>query len=315
MTVAIAQMAHGLDEFEFFARASDLTASAASSGAQLIAFPETVLPGYPAWLDVCRDALLWDHAPVKQVFRAMVERAIIVPGEATRILGDLAREHGITLVIGVIEKLRIGSGARTLYNALLTFGPDGALLNHHRKLIPTFTERTVWGLGHAEGVRAVETPAGLVGGLICWEHWMPLVRQALHESGEEIHVAAWPMVKEMNLVASRHYAFEGRCFVLAAGGLLKGAGLPAELEALPERVSSPTDWVLRGGSCIIGPDGCYIVEPEYDREELIVATLDLDRIAEEAMTLDTTGHYARPDCFRLEHVSGARCAGPAGSGA
>ena len=128
---------------------------------------------------------------------------------------------------------------------------------------------------------------------------MPLARQALHESAEQIHVAAWPQVKEMNLIASRHYAFEGRCFVLCAGGLMRASSLPPELTPDPALVAGPDAWVLRGGSCVIGPDGRYITEPLYDRASIIVTELDPSRIAEEAMTLDVTGQYARPDCFRL----------------
>jgi nitrilase len=208
-------------------------------------------------------------------------------------------------VIGVSERVESGPGSRTLYNSLLTFGPDGRLLNHHRKLMPTFSERMVWGLGDAEGLRAVETPVGRVGGLICWEHWMPLARQALHDVGEDVHVAAWPTVKELNLVASRHYAFEGRCFVLAVGGLLHRDALPPELEPHPSALEGG-EWLLHGGSCVIGPDGHYVVEPVYDREALVLARLDRARMAEEAMALDTSGHYSRPDCLRLERIGGSR---------
>src|SRR5207249_384506 len=145
-----------------------------------------------------------------------------------------------------------------------TFSPDGSLANHHRKLVPTYTERMVWGTGDAQGLVSVATPAGRVGGLICWEHWMPLARQALHDAGEDIHIAAWPTAKEMNQIACRQYAFEGRCFVLASGSLLRASALPPELEPHPERVSSPDQWVLRGGSAIIGPDGAYVAGPVFD---------------------------------------------------
>lgn len=139
---------------------------------------------------------------------------------------------------------------------------------------------------------------------------MPLARQAMHEAGEDLHVAVWPTVKEMNLVASRHYAFEGRCFVLAVGGLLRPEGLPPELERHPSAEPDADGWLLSGGSCAIGPDGRYVVEPVHGREGLIFADLEPGRIAEEAMTLDTSGHYSRPDCLRLERVpSGARRGG------
>ena len=182
---------------------------------------------------------------------------------------------------------------------MLTFGPDGSLLNHHRKLVPTYTERMVWGPGDADGLGAVETPVGRVGALICWEHWMPLARQAMHESGEDIHVAVWPTAHEMHQVASRQYAFEGRCFVLASGSLMRASALPPELEPHAGRVTSPGQWVLRGGSAIIGPDGSYLAGPVFDEPCILSAELDLARVREESMSLDVAGHYHRPDCLEL----------------
>jgi predicted amidohydrolase len=281
------------------AHTRELTGEAARTGATLVVFPETWIPGYPAWLDVCRDAGLWDHAPIKRVFARMAENSIVVGGESGKALGEIARAHGVTLVVGVTERVDAGVGRGTLYNALLTFGPDGALLNHHRKLMPTYTERMVWGLGDAQGLQAVETPAGRVGGLICWEHWMPLARQALHDSGEDIHVAVWPNVHEMVQIASRQYAFEGRCFVLAAGSLLRAANLPPELEPHPDRVTSASQFVLRGGSAIIGPNGAYVAGPVFDEPCILTAELDLDQVREELMSLDVAGHYSRPDCLEL----------------
>jgi predicted amidohydrolase len=286
-------LASGLDRVA--ARAQE----AAGKGAQLVVFPETFLPGYPAWLDVCRDAGLWDHGPVKQAFRRMAEESVTVPGPAVDRLGAIAHDHHVTLVVGVSERVAAGPGRGTLYNSLLTFGPGGNLLNHHRKLMPTYTERLVWGLGDGAGVRAVDTPAGRVGGLICWEHWMPLARQALHESGEDIHCALWPTVKETGLLASRHYAFEGRCFVIAAGSLLRASALPAGLEPHPRIVASPDSFVVRGGSAIIAPDAAILAGPVHDEPCILTADLDFAQIRENTMTLDVTGHYRRADCFRF----------------
>jgi predicted amidohydrolase len=180
---------------------------------------------------------------------------------------------------------------------MLTFGPDGALLNRHRKIMPTFSERLVWGAGDGASLRAVATPFGRVGGLICWEHWMPLARHRLHSSGEDLHVAAWPQVKEMNLVASRHYAFEGRCFVVACGGVLPVADLPPELELVEPLRGNQHALALNGGSAIIGPDGAVLAGPVFGEETILTASLDYGRIAEESLTLDVTGHYHRPDIF------------------
>ena len=287
-------------------RTGEMAHDAASQGAKLIAFPETWLPGYPAWLDVGRDVALWDHAPVKRLFARYAENSVDVGGAAGVQLSEVARSTGATMVIGVSERVATGPGNLTLYNSLLTYGPDGVLLNHHRKLMPTFSERMVWGQGDANGVRAVSTPAGRVGGLICWEHWMPLARQALHDSGTQIHIAAWPTAHERNQIASRHLAFEGRCFVLIAASVMRASALPAEVTPHPEIVTSPDQWVIRGGSAIIGPDGFYIEEPRFDAPCMLVADLDLGRIREESMTLDVSGHYARPDCFSFSVRERAR---------
>ena len=310
--VAIAQLEIAGDLEHALERASGAIREARAAGASLVVFPETWIPGYPAWLDVCRDAALWDHAPVKAVFARMARDSMTVPGPSIDHLSAVCRDAEVTLVLGVSERVDQGAGRGTLYNTLLTIGPDGRLLNHHRKLIPTYTERMVWGMGDAEGLRAVDTPSGRLGGLICWEHWMPLARQALHESGEDIHIAVWPTAHEMHQVASRQYAFEGRCFVLAAAALMRASALPPELEPHPERVRSADQWVLRGGSEIIGPDGRYVVEPVYDRPELLIADLDLGLVRQESMTLDVGGHYHRPELFDFRLLRTGRR--PAGRG-
>ncbi len=279
---------------------------ASANGAELIVFPETWIPGYPAWLDLCRDVGLWDHGPVKAVFARIAENSVTIPGPALEQLQATASEAGATLVVGLSERVGRGAGRGTLYNSLITVGPDGKLLNHHRKLMPTYTERLIWGAGDVEGLRSVDTPAGRVSALVCWEHWMPLARQALHESGEDVHVAVWPTVHEMHQVASRQYAFEGRCFVLASGALMRASALPPELEPHPDKVSGADQWVLRGGSAIIGPDGKYIVEPLYDEAAIIFAELDLRRASEESMTLDVTGHYHRPEMFEFASLRTGR---------
>jgi nitrilase len=284
------------------ARTRELAAEAVERGARLVVFPETWLPGYPAWIDHCRDVGLWDHGPVKAVYSRLVEDSLVVGSAVFRELAAVALDLETTLVVGVSERVAGGPGRSTLYNSLLTIGPDGALLNHHRKLTPTYTERLLWGPGDTQGLRAVDTPAGRVGGLICWEHWNPLARQVMHDSGEDVHVAVWSAVVGVNGMhqeASRCYAFEGRCHVVAAGQLMRAADLPPELEASPTRVSGPDQLLLRGGSAIIAPDGSYLAGPLYDEPGILVAELDYRRNVEEAMTLDVSGHYQRPELFEL----------------
>ena len=280
-------------------KAVQLIGQAAKTGANLVTLGETWLPGYPAWLDHCPGAALWNHEPTKQVFARLRQNSVVVPGRETERLGETARQHELVLVIGVNERVVRGPGNGTLYNSLLTFGTDGKLINHHRKLVPTYTERLVWGQGDAAGLEAADTQIGRVGALVCWEHWMPLARQALHMSGEHVHVAVWPTVHEMHQIASRHYAFEARCFVLAAGLIMSPQDLPLPSLNTPERSDRPDNLLLRGGSCIIGPDGQYIAGPVYDVETILLAELDLTVLDKEKMTLDVTGHYHRPDVFDL----------------
>ena len=295
--VAVVQAEVAPDLEHGLALTRQLTQAAADRGATLVVFPETWIPGYPAWLDVCRDVALWDHGPVKRVFARMAENSVDITGESGRALGAIAKDAGVTLVVGVTERVSSGAGRGTLYNALLTYASDGTLLNHHRKLVPTYTERMVWGQGDAAGLVAVETSAGRIGGLVCWEHWMPLARQALHDSGEDIHVAVWPTAHEMLQVASRHYAFEGRCFVVVAGSLMRMNALPPELEVHPDKASQT--WALRGGSAIIAPNGQYLAGPVFEEPCTLVADLDLAQVREESMSLDVAGHYSRPDVLTI----------------
>ncbi len=297
LTVAIIQAAPVYyDLKKSLARASTLIKEAAASKARVIVLGETWLPGYPAWLDHSPGAALWNNQATKELHAVLRANSVTVPGAETAALASLARKLRIVLVIGVNERVSGGKGSRTLYNSLLTFDADGSLVNHHRKLVPTFTERLVWGHGDGAGLKVAETRYGRVGGLICWEHWMPLARQVLHNNAETIHVAAWPGVHEMHQVASRHYAFEGRCFVLAAGLIMPATDMPRHA-ATPSHLTAKNPLLIRGGSAIIAPDGSYVAGPVFDKEEIIHATLDLSMIDKESMTLDTSGHYSRNDIF------------------
>jgi len=297
--VAIVQFAPAYLDLELsMARSAELTRDAARAGASLVVFGETWLPGYPAWLDHCGEVTLWNNDAAKSVFARLRRNSILVPGPETARIAAIAVEHQITIVIGAHERVASGPGNGTLYNTLLLFTPDGRLAQHHRKLVPTYTERLVWGSGDAAGLQAVDTGTARVGGLICWEHWMPLARHAMHVSGEQIHVAVWPTANELHQLASRHYAIEGRCFVVAAGSIMRVSDLPADF-ARPAHLTADDALILRGGSAVIAPDGSYVVGPVFDDETLVIADLDLELIDRELMTLDVTGHYHRPDLFEV----------------
>lgn len=255
--------------------------------ADLVAFPETWIPCYPTW---CDGGTLgtWDHRLAKKAHARLVRNSLAIPSRETKRLCDAARKSRSAVVIGVSER-----GGSTIYNSLLFLTRKGEIAGVHRKLVPTFGERLVWGYGDASGLKSHDLGGVKVGGLVCWEHWMPIPRQILHESGEQVHVAAWPSGKEPHQIASRHYAFEGRTFVLSACSVMSKSDFPRDFELLDDVTG------LNGGSAILGPDGAYVAGPVFDREEMLSADLDLDRILEEKQSLDVAGHYSRPDLFRV----------------
>jgi nitrilase len=277
-------------------KARRLVAEAGSNGAQLAVFPETWLPGFPIWIERAPGTALWDHQPAKDAFTRLVANAVEVPGPVVEALCEAAAEAGCGVVMGVNER-QGGRLSGTLYNTIVYVGADGRLLGKHRKLIPTYAERLIWGQGDGSTLGAFASSVGRVGGLVCWEHWMPLARHAMHVAGEQVHAALWPEVEEIHQVASRHYAFEARCFVVAVGSVLRRDQVPADLEILRGDGIDPQEHLLAGGSAIIGPDGNYLTGPAGTEETILYADLDTSRIAAEHQTFDPVGHYARPDVF------------------
>jgi len=299
VTIAIIQASPVyLDLAKSLEKMHEYIKKAAGKGAEMIVFGETWLCGYPSWLDHCPNIAIWDHEPTKEVFLKMLKSGVEVPSSATAQIGKWAKQYKVTLMVGANEIVSKGKGNGTIYNTLLLFDTKGNLVNHHRKLMPTYTEKMLYGHGDGQGLKTVDTGFGEIGGLICWEHWMPLSRQALHNEKEVIHVAVWPCVFERHQIASRHYAFEGRCFVIAAGQILRVKDMPKELEMPAHLKDKPEHFMLNGGSCVIGPDGNYLLEPQFDTEGILLCEIkDLDRVYKERMTLDVTGHYQRPDVF------------------
>ena len=275
----------------------DLLAKASGQGADVVVFGECWLTGYPVWLDICSDVNLWDDPDVKSLWTTMHANSISIKSDDFSKLCTHIKELGVHVIIGANEKVSTGPGNGTLYNSILTIDQSGNLVNHHRKLMPTYTEKLVHGLGDGAGLKTVETSHGRIGSLICWEHWMPLARQTMHDAGEDLHIALWPHVKELHQVASRHYAHEGRCYVAAVGQIMHVSELPAELSISP-KIKVPDDGIImKGGSAIYGPDGSIIIEPLYGKREIIMAELDLSTCVGERMNLDVTGHYQRNDVF------------------
>ena len=271
-----------------------LTAQAAGEGAQLVVFPETFVSVYPtsAW---ARALAGWADPRAKASFARLTRSAVAVPSPETERLGAIAHEHGVWLVTGVNETDPAHNG--TVYNALLYHAPDGSLALKHRKLVPTNHERLVWGQGDGGGLRAIETPLGRIGGLICWENYMPLARFALYESGVEIYVASTADDSEEWQATLVHIARESRCFVVSPCHFQRSSAYPDDFP-LRELIDG-REILGRGGSAILAPDGSYLAGPLYDEEGILYAELEPELLFEERQRFDPAGHYHRPDVLKL----------------
>jgi nitrilase len=268
-----------------------LTAEAAAQSADLVLFPEAFVSCYPRGLDF--GAKVGSRTPEgRRWFRRYWESSIDVPGPAVDRLAATAGEHGVHLVIGVIER-----DLGTLYCTALFFGPDGAYMGKHRKLMPTAAERLVWGTGDGSTLPVFDTPVGRLGAVICWENYMPLLRTAMYGKGIQIWCAPTADERDTWVASMRHVACEGRCFVLSANQFARRSDYPDDY---PIDGDHPPDAILsRGGSVIISPLGQILAGPDTTGEGILIADLDLAEIAEGKYDFDVVGHYARPDVFQL----------------
>jgi len=298
--IAIAQVAPVfLNKAACVEKAVAVIAEAARHGAELVVFPETWIATYPLWSG---GAAGWDDPDAKEAFALLHANSVDVPGPEVDTLVRSARENEVIVVMGVNERNAEASRG-TLFNTLLTIDPDKGLLGRHRKLMPTHAERLFWGLGDGSDIRVHETSIGRLGSAICWEHWMPLNRFALHSLGEQVHVAVFPDVNPIHQLAVRSYAFEGRTFVIAAGTYMGLESVPAAFPLRHVLGEEDPKVLLAGGSAVAAPDGEWVVEPVLGYEEIIYADIDLARISREQFVLDVAGHYNRPDVFQLRVFS------------
>lgn len=270
---------------------------AAHAGAQLVTFGEAFLPGYPFWLERTDGARF--ESPVQKVFHAhYLDQAVQVEAGHLDGIRATARDLSLAVVLGIIER-PADRGGHSAYASLVYIGADGEIASVHRKLMPTYEERLSWSPGDGHGLRTHRLGAFTVGGLNCWENWMPLPRAALYAAGEDLHVAIWPGGLHNTHDLTRFLAKEGRSYVISVSGLMRRADIP---EGTPQRdllLETAPDTMANGGSCIAAPDGSWVVEPVVGEERLIVATLDHRRVREERQNFDPAGHYARPDVTRL----------------
>jgi nitrilase len=269
-----------------------LAAEAARLGARLVVFPEAFVSAYPRGLDF--GAVVGSRTDAgREQFRRYWESSVDVPGPAVDALGRTAKRSRIYLVIGVIERDR-----GTLYCTVLFFSPDGAYLGKHRKIMPTASERLVWGFGDGSTMPVFDTPLGKIGAVICWENYLPLMRAAMYAKGIELYCAPTADPRDSWVASMRHIAVEGRCFVLSCNQFNRRRDFPSDYGALG---NDPDAIVTRGGSCIVDPFGNFIAGPNTEGEIILTAEVDRAQVVRGKYDLDVVGHYARPDIFQL-HV-------------
>ena len=298
LTVAVAQL--GGPWLDVGARMKRLVESvhvAASAGAHMLAFPETYLSGYPFWLTRTHGANFDDIAQ-KECYAYYLNSAIEVGGPEQRELEALSDEFGLTLLVGVTERGR-GPASGSVYCTLLTIQPHEGLVGHHRKLVPTYDERLVWAPGDGAGLRTHVVGPARVGGLNCWENWMPQARHALYADAEQVHVGTWPGASTLTGDITRFMAMEGRVYAIATSGILTMADVPGDFPLLLELRRNSSHMPFDGGSAIAAPDGSWVVAPVKGEEGVIIADLDLRAVDRERLTFDPTGHYSRPDVFSV----------------
>ena len=275
-------------------KAARLVKDAKREGAELVLFPEAFVSAYPKGLDF--GAVIGSRTPAgREDFRRYFDSAIEVPGPAVEFLAEVAGDHGVHLVIGVIER-----DGGTLYCTVLFFSPQGKFLGKHRKLMPTASERLVWGYGDGSTLPVFDTSLGKLGSVICWENYMPLLRTAMYAKGIQLYCAPTADDRDTWLATMQHIALEGRCFVLSACQFLLRGDCPDDYDAAQ---GNDRDTVLmRGGSCIISPLGKVLAGPVFNQSQILVADLDMGEITRGKYDFDAIGHYARPDIFQL-HVN------------
>jgi nitrilase len=295
--VAVVQAASVvMDKDKSTEKAVKLTLEAGNNGANIVVFPEAFIPAYPRGLSF--GAVVGSRSlEGRKDFYRYWENSIAVPSEETDRLGEAARKAGVYLDIGVIERDNEYSKG-TLYCTMLYFGPDGTLLGKHRKLKPTGSERLIWGEGDGSTLPVFDTPFGKIGGLICWENYMPLARAAMYSKGVQIYIAPTADSRDLWQSTIRHIAAEGRCFVLSCNQYVTKEMYPSDLACFEDLVNSP-DEMCPGGSAIVGPLGEYIVSPVWGKEDILYASLNLQDIAYSQFDFDVVGHYSRPDVFQL----------------
>ena len=270
---------------------------AVSQKCNLVVFGEALLPGYPFWVELTNSPE-FNSSVQKDIFGHYSQNAINIESGELNAICEVAKKNNIAVYLGIIER-PTDRGGHSLYCSLVYINQEGKIKSVHRKLMPTYEERLVWSIGDGNGLQVHKLGQFTVGGLNCWENWMPLPRTALYGMGEDLHVAVWPGSIHNTQDITRFIACESRSFVLSVSGLMNRSDISSEIPHADLILKNCPDVLTNGGSCIAGPDGEWIVEPITGKEELIVATLNHGTVAKERQNFDPSGHYARPDVTKL----------------
>ena len=276
----------------------DLLSQAAAEAVDLVAFPETFLSGYPFWLERTGGAKFND-ALQKAAYAQYLDAAVEIGGSEITAVTEAVRDLGIFTYLGVAER-GSGSGRGTVYCTLLAIDPLHGVVGHHRKLVPTYEERLVWGAGDGHGLRVHSVKDGRVSGLNCWENWMPQARHAMYAGGPDLHVSVWPGARRLTQDITRFIALEGRVYSLAAGGLVSLDDVPSDFPLRDALEAQDQTTYCTGGSAIAAPDGTWLVEPVEHEERLVIADIDPAMVRRERQNFDAVGHYSRPDVFAVQ---------------
>jgi len=298
LKVALAQIAPvWLDKEKTINKIKHYIVEAGKQSCELIVFGEALLPGYPFWISLTNGAE-WNSKVQKELHAHYIRNAIQIEAGELDSICQLAKEHSIAIYLGIIERAQ-NRGGHSLYCSLVYIDAEGKVQSVHRKLQPTYDERLTWSPGDGNGLQVHSLKKFTVGGLNCWENWMPLARTALYGLGEDLHVAVWPGGDHNTRDITRFIALEYRSIVISVSNLMSVEDFPVETPHLDKILENAANILENGGSCIAGPDGNWIVEPVVNQEGLIVESLDFNRVLEERQNFDPVGHYSRPDVTKL----------------
>ena len=298
LRVSLAQISpHWLDRATTLEKVQDYVQQAAGQGSQLVAFGEGLVPGYPFWPELTNGAQ-FESSLQKELFAFYSSQAVDIDAGDLQALCKTAKDHSIAVYLGCIERAA-DRGGQSLYASLVYIDTSGQIGSVHRKLCPTYEERLVWSPGDGFGLRVHDLNGFRVGGLNCWENWMPLPRAALYAQGENVHVAVWPGSIRNTRDITRFIARESRSYVLSVSSLMHADWITDNVPHAQQVKEAASGWMADGGSCIAAPDGEWLVEPQTETEGLFSADLNLDMIRRERQNFDPAGHYSRPDVTRL----------------